>query len=184
MSLRAQRLIPILFFCKGTNNFPFLQTFLRLFAIIWLLSAPSNHPTRHMSHGFREDYPKISSKTIKFAPPMWVRYDSVVTPLFCRQRLCIQQMYSTLTVNRQNGQKQIGQIHLFNLLLPNLPIDFIPLPMTLGIAAQTECRAELARAMLRWSQPSMKSMKIRNSAKNLEISDFLYNFAAEEQLKR
>ena len=29
-----------------------------------------------------------------------------------------------------------------------------------------------------------KSMKIRNSAKNLEISDFLYNFAAEEQLKR
>ena len=34
-------------------------------------------------------------------------------------------MYSTLTDNRQNGQKQIGQIHLFNLLLPNLPIDFI-----------------------------------------------------------
>ena len=29
-------------------------------------------------------------------------------------------MNSTLTVNRQNGQ-----IHLFNLLLPNLPIDFI-----------------------------------------------------------
>ena len=75
-----------------------------------------------MSHGFREYYPKISSKTIKFAPPMWVRYDSVVTPLFCRQRLYIQQMYSTLTDNRQNGQKQIGQIHLFNLLLP---IDFI-----------------------------------------------------------
>ena len=56
---------------------------------------------------------------------MWVRYDSAVTPLFCRQRLYIQQMYSTLTDNRQNGQKQIGQIHLFNLLLPNLPIDFI-----------------------------------------------------------
>ena len=29
-----------------------------------------------------------------------------------------------------------------------------------------------------------KSMKRRNSAKYLEISDFLYNFAAEEQLKR
>ena len=80
---------------------------------------------RHMSHGFREYFPLISSKTIKFAPSMWVRYDSAVTPLFCRQRLYIQQMNSTLTVNRQNGQKQIGQIHLFNLLLPNLPIDFI-----------------------------------------------------------
>ena len=56
---------------------------------------------------------------------MWVRYDSAVTPLFCMQRLYIQQMNSTLTVNRQNGQKQIGQIHLFNLLLPILPIDFI-----------------------------------------------------------
>ena len=78
-----------------------------------------------MSHGFREYFPLISSKSIKFAPPMWVRYDSVVTPLFCRQRLYIQQMNSTLTVNRQNGQKQNGQIHLFNLLLPNLPIDFI-----------------------------------------------------------
>ena len=75
-----------------------------------------------MSHGFREYFPLISSKTIKFAPSMWVRYDSVVTPLFCRQRLYRQQMNSTLTDNRQNGQKQIGQIHLFNLLLP---IDFI-----------------------------------------------------------
>ena len=55
---------------KDTNYFPFLQTFLRLFAIIWLLSTPYNHPERNMSHGFREDYPKISSKTIKFAPPM------------------------------------------------------------------------------------------------------------------
>ena len=45
---------------------------------------------RHMSHGFREDYPKISSKTIKFAPLMWVSYDSAVTPLFCRQRLKVQ----------------------------------------------------------------------------------------------
>ena len=40
---------------KDTNNFPILQTFLGLFAIIWLLSTPSNHPERHMSHGFRED---------------------------------------------------------------------------------------------------------------------------------
>ena len=53
-------------------------------------------------------------------------------------------MDSTLT---DNGQKQIGQIHLFNLFLPNLPIDFIPVPMTLGIAAQTERRAELAQAI-------------------------------------
>ena len=34
------------------------------------------------------------------------------------------------------------------------------------------------------SPSSKKSMKRRNSAKYLEISDFLYNFAAEEQLKR
>ena len=50
--------------------------------------------------------------------PLWLRF-------FCRRRLYIKQMNSTLTDNRQNGQKQIGQIHLFNLLLPNLPIDFI-----------------------------------------------------------
>ena len=29
-----------------------------------------------MSNGFREFFPLISSKTIKFAPPMWVRCDS------------------------------------------------------------------------------------------------------------
>ena len=33
---------------------------------------------------------------------MWVRYDSVVTPLFCRQRLYIQQMNSTLTYFYEN----------------------------------------------------------------------------------
>ena len=60
-----------------------------------------------------------------------------------------QQMNSTLTVNRQIGQKQNGLIHLFNLVLRNVPIDFIPVPMTLGIAEQTERRAELARAIPR-----------------------------------
>ena len=33
---------------KDTNYFPFLQTFLRLFSIIWFLSTPSNHPKRNM----------------------------------------------------------------------------------------------------------------------------------------
>ena len=49
------------------------------------------------------------------------------------RKICI--IFAAVTYNGQIGQKQIGQIHLFNLLLPNLPIDFIPLPMTLGIAA-------------------------------------------------
>ena len=40
---------------KDTNYFPFLQTFLGLFAIIWLLSTPSNHLERHMSHGIWEN---------------------------------------------------------------------------------------------------------------------------------
>ena len=39
---------------KDTNYFPFLQTFLGLFSIIWILSTPSNRPERHMSHGFME----------------------------------------------------------------------------------------------------------------------------------
>ena len=107
---------------KDTNNFPILQTFLRLFAIIWLLPTPSYTPsfTCHM------DFGKIIHKYQAKPLNLLLLCNSAMTPLLCRQRLYIQQMYSTLTVNRQNGQ-----IHLFNLLLPNLPIDFIPVPMTL-----------------------------------------------------
>ena len=75
--------------------------------------------TCHMDFG--KIIPKYQAKPLS----LLLLCESAMTPLFCRHRLCIQQMNSTLTVNRQNGQKQIGQIHLLNLLLPNLPIDFI-----------------------------------------------------------
>ena len=78
--------------------------------------------TCHMDFG--NIIPKYQAKPLS----LLLLCESAMTPLWLRFFACRDYTYnrcSTLTYNGQIGQKQIGQIHLFNLLLPNLPIDFI-----------------------------------------------------------